>query len=277
MTGDRAERPFATARRGAAADPGAESEGGFTLIELLVTTLVIPIVIGALALSLLTVLSLQSKTSARISDASDAQVVSAYFQHDVLSVEYLTTSTNPANTSTSGTVTANPMAQCGSGTQLLGLEWNFNPNINTSTGQYQTVVTYAVVTHGSTTSLVREYCTGASSTPTSTTTVSSDISSGQAAPTISTVTGYSGGTPTTAWASAVGVTGIDFPITEPGSNYPYELYAVPREARRPASSPAFPPRRQAAVSPPSGRGRTPRCSVSSISRPSTTARTTARI
>jgi type II secretory pathway pseudopilin PulG len=228
MTDDRARRDFAMARRGAAVDSRAHGEGGFTLIELLVTTLVIPIVIGALALSLLTVLSLQSKTSAKISDTSDAQLVSTYFQHDVLSAEYLTSSTNPTNTSSSGSVTANPMAQCGSGTQLLGLEWNFNPNINAGTGQYQTVVTYAVVTHGSTISLVREYCTGASSTPTNTTTVSSDIPSGQAAPTIITVTGYSGGTPATAWASAVGVTGIDFSITEPGSTYKYELFAVPR-------------------------------------------------
>ena len=55
-------------------------------------------------------------------------------------------------------------AQCGSGTQLLGLEWG--PGVQP--GNFQTVISYVLVANanGSTSSLIRQYCTGGSSTPT---------------------------------------------------------------------------------------------------------------
>jgi len=227
MTGRRNARAAATAQHGPTDGPRERGEGGFTLIELLVTSLIIPIVIGALTLALVSVLSLQNKTTANVSDTSDAQVASTYFQHDVESAAYLTTSASPSNASTTGSVTANPMAECVTGTQLLGIEWGFNPGVNSGTGQYQNVVTYAKVTYPSATSLVREYCAGASSTPVTTTVLSSDLPSNQVAPTIRTVSSYSG-TPTTKWATAVGVTGVNFLITEPKSTFAYTLLAVPR-------------------------------------------------
>jgi prepilin-type N-terminal cleavage/methylation domain-containing protein len=227
MTGREIQGIATAQRREATAVFRTRPENGFTLIEMVITTAIIPIVIGALVLGLLAVLSLQNKTSAKVSDTSDAQLVSTYFEADVQSAVYLTTSASPTNTSSTTTVTANPMAKCGTGTQLLGLEWDFNPNINPGTGQYQDVVTYAEVTFGSRTSLIREYCAGASSTPTFTATIASDLSTSQAAPTISTSSSYSG-TPSTAWASAVGVTSITFSITEPASSYSYSLLAVPR-------------------------------------------------
>ena len=55
-------------------------------------------------------------------------------------------------------------AQCGGGTQLLGLAWNLSPTTNT----YQTVVSYSEVKKGTTYLLRREYCAnGASPTATS--------------------------------------------------------------------------------------------------------------
>ena len=90
------------------------------------------------------------------------------------------------------------------------------------------MVSYVEITRGTTTALVREYCAaGVSTNPTSSTTISSDIPASQSAPTITTVTGYAG-SPSSNWATAVGVTGVTFSITEPGSNYTYSLTAVPR-------------------------------------------------
>ena len=195
----------------------ARADDGFTLIELLIVCMIIPVIVGALALSLLAILSEQHQTAASISDTADAQTVSAAYGTDVMSAVNLTTSTatqcGPTNTGPAPPTT-----------QLLGLEWGYNQQ----TTQYQTVVSYVEINKGTTSALVREYCaTGASTNPTSSTTISSDIPASQPAPTITTVSGYSG-SPSQNWATAVGVTGITFSITEPGSNYTYSLTAVPR-------------------------------------------------
>jgi type II secretory pathway pseudopilin PulG len=190
----------------------ARADDGFTLVELLIVCMIIPIIVGALALSLLAILSEGHQTEASISDTADAQTVSAVYETDVMSAVNLTTSTTTQCGPTTGTK------------QLLGLEWGYNQQ----TSQYQTVVSYVEINKGTTSALVREYCaTGASTTPTSSTTISSDVPTSQPAPTIATVSGYSG-TPSAGWATAVGVTGITFSITEPGSNYAYSLTAIPR-------------------------------------------------
>jgi prepilin-type N-terminal cleavage/methylation domain-containing protein len=187
-------------------------EGGFTLIELVVVSSIIPLVVGALAFGLVQMLSLQSGVSSRLTASGDAQVVSAYFVKDVESAAYLTTNQNSAAT------------QCGSGTQLLGLEWSFNQ----TTGNYSTVVSYVEQSNGTATSysLVRQVCTsGASSTPSSSNTISSDIPNGQLSPSIS----PSGGNSASAWVSTVGITSVRFDITEPGTTtFAYTLVAVPR-------------------------------------------------
>jgi prepilin-type N-terminal cleavage/methylation domain-containing protein len=190
----------------------ARADDGFTLIELLIVCMIIPVIVGALALSLLAILSEQHQTAASILDTADAQTVSTAYGTDVMSAVSLTTSTATQCGPTTGTK------------QLLGLEWGYNQQ----TSQYQTVVSYVEINRGTTSALVREYCaTGASTTPTSSTTISGDIPTSQPAPTITTVSGYSA-SPSTGWATAVGVTGVTFSITEPGSNYTYSLTAVPR-------------------------------------------------
>jgi competence protein ComGC len=198
-----------TVWRSHASSSRLRDEHGFTLIELLIVCAITPIIIGGLAVALIELLSLQQGAQNRISDAADAQTVSSYYEKDVLSAEQITTSATAA--------------QCGSGTQLLGLEWN----LNLQNGQYQTVISYVVVGVGQNLSLVRQSCTsGASATPTSSTTVSSDVPSSQQPPTISSVSGYTG-SPSTGWATTVGVMEVKFSITEPASQYSYTLDAAP--------------------------------------------------
>ena len=189
-----------------------DDEHGFTLIELLIVCAITPIIVGGLALALISLLSLSQATQNKISDTTDAQIISSYYERDVLGAEQITTSATAA--------------QCGTGTQLLGLEWNLNPQ----SGQYQTVVSYVLIGTGQSRLLVRQYCTsGASTIPMSVTTVASDVKPSQSPPTISVTSGYAG-SPSTGWATAVGVTGIRFSIFEPVSQYSYNLDAVPTDS-----------------------------------------------
>jgi hypothetical protein len=140
-------------------------------------------IIAATSLALIAILSQQNSTASRISDVADAQTVSAVYEQDVQSALSLTTSPSPSNASTTSDPSANPMAQCGTGKQLLGLEWN----LNQATHQYENVVSYDEVANGSTNSLVRQSCNAASatpSTPTSTTYISTDIPTGEPPPTV---------------------------------------------------------------------------------------------
>jgi prepilin-type N-terminal cleavage/methylation domain-containing protein len=186
-------------------------EEGFTLIELIVVVAVMPILVGALSIGLVSILSLQSGVSGRLADSGDAQVVSVNFGNDVQSSVNLTTAAT---------------AQCGSGQQLLGLEWN--PGV--AIGNFQTVVSYVLMPNASglTSSLIRQYCTAGSSTPTSSITMSSDVPNNQPAATIappaSNTAAMSGWTPT------VGVTSVTFPITGSATTYRYSEVAVPGES-----------------------------------------------
>jgi Tfp pilus assembly protein PilV len=210
-------------------------EGGFTLLELLIVCVVSPLVVGALALGLMTVLSLQSGVSNRLADSADSQVVQASFRNDVQSAQYLTTqSTNSP--------------QCGTGLQVLGLEWNENPTTNV----YETVVSYmsVPVTTGSTTtySLVRQECTNVTSTQspiqpvTSTTILSTNLAANliasESTPII--LPGSSQAAAKAGWVATNLVTSVSFPIAEPGTTastsskaYDYTLVASPPAANLP--------------------------------------------
>ncbi len=186
-------------------------EQGFTLIELIVVVAIMPIIVGSLSIGLVAILSLQSGVSGRVADSGDAQVVSVNFGNDVQSAANLTTMT---------------AAQCGSGTQLLGLEWG--PGVQP--GNFQTVISYVLVANanGSTSSLIRQYCTGGSSTPTNAVTLSSDLPNNQPAaliaPASSNTAAMSGWTPT------AGVTSVTLPLTGKASQYQYNEVAVPGQS-----------------------------------------------
>ena len=213
--------PVVAARRATRHRLAGNDEAGFTLIEVLIVVVILPIVLGGIAAALLSVFGLQDQTQNRIGDSNDELVGSANFNKDVQSAVELTTASTPG---------------CGSAgqTQLLGLEWGTN---SAATGGYDTVVSYVKVpltVQGATTySLVRQLCTfGQSTNPTSTSTISHDIPStfgtnpGDVTIDPAAVqTAAAGG-----WTPALGVTGITFKLTEPGSGYHYSLVGLPGES-----------------------------------------------
>jgi hypothetical protein len=198
-------------------DRSMYSEDGFTLIELIIVTAVVPLIIGAISLALISVLSLQGGVANRISDSANAQVVSANYQKDVESAEMITT--QPSST-----------PQCGTGTQVLGLEWNLQGTV------YENIVSYVKVDNGSTSSLVRQSCTNGSTTPTSTSTVSSDFGQGQSqsAPVVITPADINASAGA-GWTSTVGITGVNFATTAQATGYSYQLTAVPEATSTGAS------------------------------------------
>ena len=190
---------------------------GFTLVELLIVMTVVPIIIGALAAGLIAVFSLQSGVANRLGDSSDAQVVAASFTKDVQGATSITTNATPL---------------CGSGTQLLGLEW----------GGSTEVISYVEVQGSTSTySLVRNTCDlGPSTTATDSTYLSYDLRA-PCPPTdptslCSSLTlqpapvAYGGTTVINTAAglvSTIGMTSLQFPIAESKSSYDYQLAATP--------------------------------------------------
>ena len=180
---------------------------GFSLVELLVVLAVLPIVLGALSIGLIAVLNLQHGTALRVDDSADAQTVSAYYEQDVQSAAFIT--------SAGGT-------QCGTGPQILALEWNANPQ-----GQYQSVVSYVEAGSSPHLSLVRQYCAaGPAASPTTSAYVSHDLPSGPVVPTITPASKNTSAQ--SGWTSTIGVTGVTLTVDEPGSNFTYTLFSVPR-------------------------------------------------
>ncbi|MGO8859373.1 MAG: hypothetical protein ACLQRH_01180 [Acidimicrobiales bacterium] len=149
-------------------DSPRRSEGGFTLIELLIVTLVLPMVIGAIAVALVAVFSLQGSVSGRITGSSDAQLVSSNFVSDVQDASMII-----APSPTPGAPSGQSPGTCGTGgTEVLSLQ------SVTSSGT-PTEISYLTVPEGSTYALVRNVCQNGSLTPTSTSTVSNNAPSSQ--------------------------------------------------------------------------------------------------
>ena len=71
--------------------PRVREENGFTLIELIIVALVLPILIGAMTLSLIAIFSTQGSVSGRLQGSGDAQVISANYEKDVQSTALITT------------------------------------------------------------------------------------------------------------------------------------------------------------------------------------------
>jgi prepilin-type N-terminal cleavage/methylation domain-containing protein len=229
--------PVAVVKRATRRRVEGADETGFTLIELLVVVVILPLVVGGIAVALLSVFGLQTQTQNRIGDSNDEQTASANFNRDVQSAQQITTQSTPGCGSTNQT-------------QLLGLEWGTN---SSAPGGYQTVVSYISTsvtnTQNNTTTytMLRQVCTsGAAATPSSSNAVAHDIGStptlGCSASSASTlcITGKcpsTGTCPPTPlpdisgnfanWATAQGVTGITFKIVAPGSGYTYSLAGLP--------------------------------------------------
>ena len=198
--------PRAFARQRARRD-AREFEEGFTLVELVIVITILPLIVGAISIALISMFNLQSSVSSRVTNSADAQVVSANFNQDVKSALQITTMSTVA---------------CGTGTQVLGLEWDFSANTN----GYLSVVSYVAVPMGTKYALVRNYCAnGPSATPTNSFTVSYDVPASQTVPVIQPTSLKAGAL--AGWIPTTTVTNVVFDITEPSSNYNYTLNAVP--------------------------------------------------
>ena len=176
------------------------------MIELIIVVAILPLVVGAISVALLSVFGLQKQTSNRVGDSNDELVSSSLFNKDVQSAQQIETVTAPA---------------CGAtGQQLVGLQWGQN----TTTSVYETVVSYVTMPTGTTNSLFRNLCTaGASPNPTSSRLISHDVGN----PTVAL-------NPTTfsfktnqGWTTTQGLFGVTLNITAPGSGFTYALNGLP--------------------------------------------------
>jgi type II secretory pathway pseudopilin PulG len=206
--------------RGADAPRRKVSSEGFTLIELLIVVGVMPLVVGALAVGILSVISLQSGVSKRLTDSGDAQVVSVNFQNDVQSAAMITTASSPPTSP----------APCGSGFQVLGLQLGDQDEISYNT---------AAAPSGNGNLLTRYVCTGGTQKSSSVLAHDMPASALSVSPVTLTCTASAlacAGTPPNyenGWEPTQGVTQVSFNVTTPNSNpttsdgYTYNLVAVP--------------------------------------------------
>lgn len=209
------------------------AEDGFTLVELLVVCAVIPLVIGAISVALISVLTQQNAVANKIADTGDATVVSANFVKDVQSAAQITTY------STLNPTLSPPVCGPNSGTAvpILSLEFGLP---TTSPTFFPPVVSYDVVSEnarGSRFGLYRDYCTNgtsASSTPTDSTLVSHDVQKALGA-----LIGGESCNPTTlkcvanpvwssGWQYTSGVSGVSINVNSSLSSYHFTLTGAPR-------------------------------------------------
>ena len=194
-------------------------DDGMTLVELLVVLVVLPLVVGAIVTSMLSVFKLQSGVSGRLVDTAYGQAVSSTFVRDVEGAATITTIS-----------TSSPL--CGTGTQILGLEWSGGV---TGTN-YQSVVSYVyqlvTTTTPNTYVLHRNYCNaGLSSVPSTSNTLANDL---QNIPTSCLVAGAIGNPCSSAspLVSAAGVSLVRITINElvlkTSTTYTYTFQATPR-------------------------------------------------
>jgi len=198
------------------------SESGFTLIELLIVVLLVPIVIGGVAVALITVFKDQAGVQNRISDSHDAQLTSTYFVRDVQGATQFETNSTALCVQTSAAHT--------SYTQVLGLEWPSTtlppPAVASVSYVYESGGTAPPI-------LVRWYCSGATTTPS---TVAHGLTG---TPTVCVRT--SSGCITSSSLEPLltaGVTVINISVPDTTSGFSYNQLAAPRIV---SSSSAGPP------------------------------------
>ena len=212
------------------ASPG---DGGFTLIELLIVVVILPLVVGAISVGILSTFSLQTSTSARLVDTANAQVVASRFIADVQSASQVTLESVPLCPDSTSSSTS-------SETQLLGLQWNF---VQASSTHLRTV-SYVLLTIGSgslsTESLVRNQCSDGAfqnsnrlvnnvNSSSSACLVTGLIAfTGTAGSPACTVYAPTGPMPVYTNGSNANVSLVKFVVGENSSNYTYTLEATPR-------------------------------------------------
>jgi len=183
-------------------------DGGFTLLELLIVITILPLVIGAISVSMLTVFKLQSRTATNLAASSGAKVIEAKFVNDVQSSQEVTTSAT---------------ISCGAGTPIISLSPD-NAEL--------TMITYAETGSGSTRTMSRNVCVR-TSTSTPYGAASSKVLSFSAPSYVVTVT--PAGTSATSWAASPGMS-IKLVVTSTNGTA-YSLTASPQATSTSSGSP----------------------------------------
>jgi prepilin-type N-terminal cleavage/methylation domain-containing protein len=189
----------------------SDDSAGFTLMELVVVVAILPIVLGGIAVALVSVFSLQNSVSNRVSDSNDALIASSVFNRDAQSAQMLTTDPNPADP-------AVPACGTATQTQVLGLEWGAS---SAFVGGYQTVVSYVQtkVPNAQNTATVyaleRQVCSSGASSAYTSQQISSDIGS----PSVSFLPASAATNALTQWIPTLKLTSIILNVNEPGANY----------------------------------------------------------
>ena len=188
------------------------AEAGFTLIELLVVVAILPLVIGAAAMAIITTEENAPVVQSRISNSINAQLASAYWSRDVRGASLITTDAAIAAPFT----VSNPQP-CGSGATLLLSSLRI-------TGSAANSVSYWVA-NTSPAQIVRFYCTVTittypgvtTSAPSSTVVISDDVPPSQPPATIvPTYFGHAaaaGWAPTSTTATAFNNTTLTLPLS----------------------------------------------------------------
>jgi len=163
----------AWARRAFRGRGAGRDDGGFSLVELVVVLVILPIIAGAIATTVITTENSTGATQARLGDSQNAQIASAYFGRDVQGAQFLTTASNLG-----APYTAQSPQACGSGSTLLVALYR------PAAGASALSVGYWATTVGSTPQVVRDACTLSgtyTTTVTSQVVVSDDVSTPAAA------------------------------------------------------------------------------------------------
>ena len=211
----------------------SRSEEGFTLIELLIVIVILPLVIGAVAIVMITSLKATDThdlegTNQRLAESHDTQLTSAYFVRDVQGASLLQTQVSGAQPLCKNTFDTLQTSPADTVTQLLGLEWGSGP----------TMVSYVLVSKsGTPLEVARNFCTnGVSPTTSPPTIVSHNVSAANPA-TLVCNTAIPGNcqtdassAPPTSPISTLRVNTVEIDITEK-SGFVYRLIASPRQVR----------------------------------------------
>jgi len=129
------DRNSGTTRGGSRCRHCRKDDGGFSLLELLIVTAIMPLIMGALAVGIISIFKLQSGVANRLGDTADAQAVSSVYSRDASGALYVTTSS-----------TQSPQCSSGVGTALLSL--NLNSSLAYSVAQgtgLAPVISYVLV------------------------------------------------------------------------------------------------------------------------------------
>lgn len=196
---------------------GSRDEEGLTLIELMIVVILLPIVIGAIAVALITVFKNDTGIQTRLSDSHDAQITSTYFVRDVQGAQQVTSQATPV------------CGPTGTGyTQVLGLEW--------ASGGVKVAYVYEQVA-GSAPDLAREFCSGGSPSRSVvahgfTSTPMAFICESAGCARATSYAGFSSG-----FQSAEPITQIYITVPDTSSNFSYSQLAAPRFASSAVSPP----------------------------------------